>query len=120
MNARVKKKWLRALRSGKYKQGRGQLHKVDRDEHRFCCLGVLCDLYVKEHKQKWEMLADNGGSSLFKGRAYYLPECVRKWAGMDSNYGKVSDCFGKYSSLTKLNDAGKRFSTIANVIQEHL
>ena len=34
-------KWLDALRSGEYEQGRGQL----RDENNnFCCLGVMCDL----------------------------------------------------------------------------
>ena len=30
-------KWLKALRSGKYKQGKGTLE----DEGKFCCLGVL-------------------------------------------------------------------------------
>jgi hypothetical protein len=32
-------KWLRALRSGQFKQGQGTLH--DPDTHSFCCLGVL-------------------------------------------------------------------------------
>lgn len=33
-------KWLDALRSGKYEQGRGGL----RVNNTFCCLGVLCDV----------------------------------------------------------------------------
>ena len=37
----VKTKWLDALRSGKYKQGRGILRRPDGS---FCCLGVLCDI----------------------------------------------------------------------------
>lgn len=42
MNVEWKQKWLDALRSGKYKQGTGVL----RDQYnRFCCLGVLCDVY---------------------------------------------------------------------------
>lgn len=38
-------KWLTALRSGEYKQGRGALCKTDRNDHSknyYCCLGVAC------------------------------------------------------------------------------
>lgn len=38
MNARLKVKWVRALRSGKYRQARLAL----REEGAYCCLGVLC------------------------------------------------------------------------------
>lgn len=40
MDAELKTKWIAALRSGKYRQGTGQLFKNSTDEH--CCLGVLC------------------------------------------------------------------------------
>ena len=36
----IKDKWVAALRSGKYKQGSGQLHNTMNDT--YCCLGVLC------------------------------------------------------------------------------
>ena len=35
-----KQKWVKALRSGEYKQGNGNLYKSD--ENCFCCLGVAC------------------------------------------------------------------------------
>lgn len=35
-----KKKWVAALRSGKYKQGQYRLH--DTAEQGYCCLGVAC------------------------------------------------------------------------------
>jgi hypothetical protein len=40
------RKWLRALKSGKYTQGKGYLHINDgKDEiDKFCCLGVLCSV----------------------------------------------------------------------------
>lgn len=38
MDATLKAKWIAALRSGKFKQGRGQLRKGNE----YCCLGVLC------------------------------------------------------------------------------
>lgn len=51
MKKRVLTKWLKALRSGKYKQGRGALCQIDKKGNEsFCCLGVLCDLYNKEQK----------------------------------------------------------------------
>lgn len=37
----LRKKWIDALRSGKYAQYKGQLRCRDS----FCCLGVLCDVY---------------------------------------------------------------------------
>lgn len=45
MKTEYKQKWIDALRSGKYKQGRGILKTVDGE---FCCLGVLCDVYNNE------------------------------------------------------------------------
>ena len=40
-----RKKWVAALRSGKYKQGKGQLY--DNLDEKYCCLGVACDLFHK-------------------------------------------------------------------------
>lgn len=37
MDAKVKSKWVEALRSGKYQQGRGALAL---DEDHLCCIGV--------------------------------------------------------------------------------
>lgn len=42
----VKEKWLKALRSGEYKQGRNTLYNPDTDQ--YCCLGVLCELAFQE------------------------------------------------------------------------
>lgn len=51
----VKDRWLTALRSGKYKQGRFSLYnKKDKD---FCCLGVLQHCTMNG---KVEAHADNG------------------------------------------------------------
>lgn len=62
MNKRLKAKWVKALRSGKYKQGAGSLTmKLPSGESGFCCLRVLreidpalttCDeggCYLNEH-----------------------------------------------------------------------
>jgi hypothetical protein len=47
MFKRLKRKWVEALRSGKFKQGRGYLRRVEginddgNEEESYCCLGVL-------------------------------------------------------------------------------
>lgn len=43
MDTDVKKKWIAALRSGDYKQGKHYLeNNFTANGSRFCCLGVLC------------------------------------------------------------------------------
>ena len=44
MKPEIKERWLIALRSGNYQQGKGQL----KDGDRYCCLGVLCDIVKDE------------------------------------------------------------------------
>lgn len=46
-------KWVEALESGKYQQGRNRLRNFDR----FCCVGVLCDVV---DPTKWVYLGDWG------------------------------------------------------------
>jgi hypothetical protein len=38
MDAKLKADWVKALRSGEYRQGRGEFEGA----RGFCCLGVLC------------------------------------------------------------------------------
>lgn len=40
MDAEIKRKWVKALRSGKYERGMHHLH----NHGRYCCLGVLCKI----------------------------------------------------------------------------
>lgn len=40
MDQKIKRRWVKALRSGKYQQGRNQLMRSTR----MCCMGVLCDI----------------------------------------------------------------------------
>lgn len=42
MDKKLKAEWVKALRSGKYKQGRVRLKNTD-ETH--CCLGVLCAIH---------------------------------------------------------------------------
>lgn len=108
MNNNIKL-WIDALRSGEYKQGRRKLKNGDT----YCCLGVLCDLYAKETgKGKWredDQFLTDGRTSAFN-----LPLDVMKWAGVCLSEGRFA--YGG-KSLVALNDEGKSFSDIAEIIE---
>jgi hypothetical protein len=44
------KVWLKALRSGKYKQAKNSLQNA----YGYCCLGVACDILIPDKKLKYE------------------------------------------------------------------
>jgi hypothetical protein len=125
MKKTIMNKWVKALRSGKYKQCREKLCNVNGQtgEESFCCLGVLTDLYLKDRKQqkkgpgiknfntkkdmdyehdfsKWEVDGEEG----------CLPGEVAKWAGFNTITDDYkTGCFSngkKEIDLAMLNDGG--------------
>jgi hypothetical protein len=112
MNPQIKQKWVSALRSGEYQQTQRYLHKEDG----FCCLGVLCDLYIKENNVEWELL-DVSTHYEFQSYEKELPLSVIDWAGVEDANPYI---IGVGTSLASLNDTGSTFNEIADVIEEHL
>ena len=110
MNQQVKEKWVSALRSGDYKQTKSCLHKGDG----FCCLGVLCDLYGKEHNVEWK-LVDAGIYYEFQDKKAILPLSVIEWAGVEDDNPEICE-----TPLSRLNDTGSTFNEIADLIEKHL
>jgi len=110
MNPQIKQKWVSALRSGDYKQTQHRLRKEDG----FCCLGVLCDLYIKENNEEWKI---DGVGDYFYEQYKFPPLSVIEWSGLVSDNPSV--CNGK-TSLGYLNDNGTTFNEIADLIEEHL
>lgn len=72
MNKRIKKSWIEALRSGKYKQGRGLLRAessvLNEADDTYCCLGVLFDLNLKLDDDGW--LKDDDTTDYFSVMHY--------------------------------------------------
>jgi len=148
MDAKVKHRWINALRGGKYKQAQKALCVVNpkNEEKGFCCLGVLCDLYrtskANTDKTKWKPLflsnpARQGAS--FGGEIGILPEFVKDWAGLDetdpsitisdSIWKKFQKKFqrleeqrepGETYGFADANDEGFTFKQIADMIEEQL
>lgn len=106
MNAEVKEVWVDALRSGKYQQGRGRL----KYEKSYCCLGVLCDLYLKQTGNIGWTKAESHVYS-FGGARTYPPEIVSDWAQVAEQHTTL---------LATKNDNGHSFEEIAEYIEENL
>lgn len=117
MNKRIKKLWIDALRSGKYKQGRGQLRSAG---NKFCCLGVLCNLHAQEHP---EVAKKQKSPRAYMGIEAFLPSEVAQWAGLSELEIKFGTVFvrngpRKGESVINLNDDLKlSFNQIADAIE---
>lgn len=115
MNPEIKEKWLTALRSGDYAQGKGFLCKVEEDGSKaYCCLGVLTDLYIQEMGFEWE----RGVSYLhFDEEIVMLPLSVRNWSSV-SNTGLFYNEEGEMGELTDVNDTSDNFDKVIQIIEE--
>ncbi len=111
MNNEVQSKWIKALRSDKYKQGTDQL----KTDSTFCCLGVLCDIYLKEHGKEW------GNKSRIYPELSILPMDVQRWAGLAWADPLIRDHSGFDTPISTLNDEEMlSFSKIADLIEGQL
>jgi hypothetical protein len=97
------KEWVKALRSGKYKQTKNVLYEADRNA--FCCMGVACDISGVS-PEKWH------------GSDYtVLPLEVQEKLNLSSDYGSFLDEEDD-TSLVMFNDIlGYSFDQIADIIE---
>jgi hypothetical protein len=118
VNKDIKTKWVEALRSGKYKQGRGFLQR----NNEFCCLGVLCEVQNVPSQLVLRQFRDP-----FCETNHRLP--VHKYLMMlDSETGICADdpiAGGlndfEMEKLTNMNDGDEyNFEQIARYIEEEL
>ncbi len=72
----VKKQWIKALRSRKYRKGNSiWLHTKQNHSSKFSALGVLTDLYMKEKEHQWNYVLDK----------HYDEEDVPVYVGLSSS-----------------------------------
>lgn len=113
MDKEIADKWVKALRSGKYKQGESVLCKVEDKNVKYCCLGVLCHILgtpytVEDGCKKYGCEEDEQAFCR-------LPFAVMLQTEMKSGIGRLDE----FTTLSNLNDRGKSFEEIANVIEEN-
>lgn len=109
----LREKWLAALRSGDYRQARGDLRKRN-GEHGLghCCLGVACDL---KDPEGWLHPADGDafvsiGSHAFDDGTGRIDSELREQLGITR---------GQMFALARANDLGESFDQIATRIETH-
>lgn len=107
LKATLKRKWVKALLSGDYEQGRGKLRSKD---DKFCCLGVLCDVLRNEGIGIWKKNAFHSGDGV--ASTHMLSTPLLKRIGLTTT---------REEKLVSLNDSqGKDFIDIAKYIKEKL
>lgn len=125
MNGSIKRRWVSALRSGRYKQGRGVLWNPS--DNTFCCLGVLCEIAREDGIVERDPSGagyGNPGADVFT--LSIPPIEVAEWAGlMESNpivWGAdLNPNHPGATDLTYINDQMKLdFRAIARIIEEQL
>lgn len=110
--AEARAKWVAALRSDEFKQAHGGLTGAVADSVGYCCLGVACEVAVRE-----------GAVANYDVEGLILPGEVSEWLGLEDCAGSttqevVDELGGGHASLWELNDvAAMSFKEIANVIE---
>lgn len=116
MNELVKPLWLNALRSDEFTQGAGVLHSND---DTYCCLGVLCELYMRHSEENIDWRYDNHRAQYYLfGEEELLPVKVMEWAGIEDNSGTINLSDMTYTTLAELNDSGYTFAELADLIEK--
>lgn len=113
MDAELKTKWVSALRSGEYKQGRGKLRSED---DCYCSLGVCCDV---SGEGEWVRKPDSEGNG-------YWAYCYRDEAPAAIPPKQLNKKWGLndiaiLGRLLHMNDMEKKtFPEIADYIEANI
>lgn len=136
MREHIALEWAARLKSGEYKQGKHRLCRLDvpvdgKSSTEYCCLGVLCEMYMDYNETDDSFTHDNSVDVMEDGKDYsvrsydgqteFLPWCVQDWAGMTANSGRFP--LDRYRSqicdLSAMNDDGATFEEIAKAIESN-
>lgn len=121
MNQDIAARWVSALRSGKYEQGKNLLKQLhDSGKVSYCCLGVLCDLYLQEYPDSAytpdlrpdldRPTRENGTPYAFGEKEVELPpKDIQTWAGINPH---------QCDALAEQNDSGSTFEELADLIEK--
>lgn len=109
----VLNKWVPALRSGRYEQGKEYLCR----DNKYCCLGVACELLgeLKRAKVRGNYLATKD-----EGRVESLEHRIAHKLKMSCN-GTLKWSGNEHMvSLAGMNDDGMSFEQIADFLEEQV
>lgn len=105
----LRMEWLAALESGDFSQCRDALQI----EHRYCCLGVACEVAERHGVTVYRMDGALSGQDLTD-----QSPLIKAAFGFESHMGGYVTYKGMTRPLTELNDEGVSFQTIAGLVRE--
>jgi hypothetical protein len=118
MDPEIKAKWLKALRSNRYKQTVGTLRRTKVGKQGepvgYCCLGVLCNV-IDSGAGTWTHRVDGDeweGVMAYHGTAEYIIPSVAESVGLPRT---IQDKLAGFN-----DDAGLDFKEIADWVEENL
>ena len=108
--------WVDALRSGKYEQTTGALHKIFiNGGSGYCCMGVACEIAI-DHGLDIDV-RQTPDKVFYDGNSLWLPASVAGWLGIPEE--AVVVWRDSQYSLANLNDGVRlSFGEIADIIEE--
>jgi hypothetical protein len=106
MREEIKNIWIKALKSGEYKQTTENLKRGSN----YCCLGVLCDIVKDEVNGEWDGDIFTQGP-LSEHVSLMPPQEVYSFVGLNRNDA---------SDLARKNDSGESFESIADWVRDNL
>lgn len=113
----AKEAWIKALRSGNYKQGRAILRTLDNE---FCCLGVFCDINNVPAKEA-DVFVYNFGDYDEPNECATEPDGVWFRDFFEGDDVSLKDIHETIAYLIKMNDDfDYDFNQIADVIEQDL
>jgi hypothetical protein len=112
MKKDVADKWVAALRSGQYQQGRNMLRTRD---NKYCCLGVLCDISGLGKWVDTPYIAEPGYRVSNWCVEDLLSPPVQEYAGIATAGGVLPN----KHTLSDMNDDGATFEQLADLIEQH-
>lgn len=123
-------KWIDALRSGKYKQGKGTLKTKNKEgEICYCCLGVAQELFEPESPRirLKDLYGSTNGTMISEqntpsGNAVIALN-LKDFTGQVDHSKKSEDCSFPFDTLAEANDGigscPMTFEEIANFIESN-
>jgi len=116
MNKEIKEKWVKALRSGEYKQGCDYL-KQEGLVYRYCCIGVLVDIGLEG---EWREVLSSGKYKFYPAGENKDGTTFYEFINGQKYLDKLSITMGQQKALADMNDNGTPFCQIADWIEKNL
>jgi len=132
------KKWVKALRSGDYQQGKESLCREEvSGDYKYCCLGVACDILTEDDWVEYPILTEDDWVeypsktlwTIGKYEEFDIPDSIDKhgWGSTETTSFPSFETLKKMGlnadyaqELAECNDRGWSFKRIANKIEKDL